>query len=124
MGHLLVVLCAAKPGRDEELNAWYDAVHVHDMLETIEGFDSVRRFVRADLPDVPIHPYRYLAIYEVSDLELAHEQFQMQRAQRAEALATGREPLVAASGAMADDVLVGFFSALGDPVVSTRAKAQ
>ena len=42
----------------------------------------------------------------------------MQRLDRAEATASGRPPLIPVSDAIADDVLVGFFSPLGERVTA------
>lgn len=70
--HILLAYTECVPGTDEAFNAWYDAVHVHDVLK-VPGFVSARRFeavpdLRGDLP-----VNRYLAIYtfEAEDPEVA-----------------------------------------------------
>lgn len=61
--YLLVVPSNAKEGRDEEYNAWYDNVHLAELL-TIPGVVSGRRFDAApQSPSAPPQPY--LAIYEL-----------------------------------------------------------
>jgi hypothetical protein len=70
--HILLAYTECVPGTDEAFNAWYDAVHVHDVLK-VPGFVSARRFEA--VPDMrgelPIN--RYLAIYEfeTDDSEVA-----------------------------------------------------
>lgn len=114
--HLLVVLSNARPDREDEFNDWYDNVHVHEMVETLDGYESAQRFVRSDPAGVPDQPYKYLAVYEVADLELAQAQLRDQQQERVAAEAAGRDPLVAGPVAMAADALVGFFSPLGPRV--------
>ncbi|WP_148573850.1 hypothetical protein [Nocardioides caldifontis] len=119
MSHLLVVLSNALPGREDEFNEWYDAVHVHEMVDVLDGVRSAQRFVRAG-PDDTAPPYKYLALYEVDDVELAREQLRLQQEDRAEAAAAGRAPLISPPRAMAADALVGFFSAIGPRVDPAR----
>jgi hypothetical protein len=123
VAHLMVVLSNAKPDREEEFNSWYSDVHVYDTINKLDGFQSAQRFVRADLDGAPPQPYRYLAIYEIDDgdLETAYAQFSWQRAERAEAIAAGRSPVVAVSDSIDPDVfLVGFFSSMTERIPSTR----
>lgn len=70
--HILLAYTECVPGTDEAFNAWYDAVHVPDVLK-VPGFVSARRFeavpdMRGELP-----VNRYLAIYEfeTDDSEIA-----------------------------------------------------
>ena len=61
--HILLAYTECMPGTDEPFNAWYDGVHVHDVLK-VPGFVSARRFeavpdLRGELP-----VNRYLAVYE------------------------------------------------------------
>jgi hypothetical protein len=68
--HVLVVHTRPLEGREEEFNAWYDEVHLPDVL-AVEGFVSARRFraapsVHGELPE---HPF--LAIYEIEADDLA-----------------------------------------------------
>lgn len=53
-------------GRDEEFNAWYDAIHAPDIC-SIPGFVSCERFTAAG----GNIPYRYMAIYEVETDDIA-----------------------------------------------------
>lgn len=119
--HLMVVLSNAKPGRETEFNAWYSDIHVADTVHKLDGIESGQRYLRQDVDGGPDHPYRYLAVYEIADdqLELAQQQFLMQRAERTEALQHGRIPLLPVSDSIGEDVIVGFFSPLG-PRVEAR----
>ena len=64
--HVLVVLSNPVEDAEEEFNAWYDEVHLTDML-SVPGMTTAQRFVIG--PPVlskkaPV-PWRYLALYEV-----------------------------------------------------------
>ena len=123
----MVVLSNAKPGQDDPFNRWYSDVHMVETIDRLDGFLSAQRFRRAELDDAPPCPYRYLAIYEIpeDDLDTAYAQFRWQRAERAEAAAAGRPPVVSVSDTLQPDpFLVGFFSPITDRVPSTRTKAD
>jgi hypothetical protein len=80
---ILAVQTEARRGADDEFNAWYDSVHVPEVLST-PGFVSCHRFRLLHSPDAPAgHEQewaRYLAIYEIAgrDLVEAHGEL-MQR---------------------------------------------
>ena len=97
--HLMVVLSNAKPGQDEPFNRWYTDVHMVETIDRLDGFLSAQRYRQADLDGAPPCPYRYLAIYEIpeDELDTAYAQFRWQRAERAEATAAGRAPVVSVS---------------------------
>ncbi len=65
--HRLIVFTEPTPGREDEFNAWYDEVHLRDVLE-IPGFVAAQRF---RLSEAQIDgageaaPARYVAIYEI-----------------------------------------------------------
>jgi hypothetical protein len=121
----MIVLSNAKPGQDEPFNRWYSDVHVIETIDKLEGFLAAQRFRQADLGGAPPCPYRYLAIYEIpqDELETAYAQFTWQRAERAEATAAGRAPVVSVSGTLQPDpFLVGFFSPITERVSSTRTR--
>jgi hypothetical protein len=123
----MVVLSNAKPGQDEPFNRWYSDVHMLETIDKLDGFLAAQRFRQADLDGSPPCPYRYLAIYEIPEdaLHTAYAQFTWQRAERAEATAAGREPVVSVSDTLQPDpFLVGFFSPITDRVPSTRTKAD
>ena len=61
--YVLVVPSSAKDGRDDEYNAWYNDVHIHDLL-AIPGITSGRRFVPSPSSPMP-PPANYLALYEI-----------------------------------------------------------
>ncbi len=61
---ILIVQSDAAEGRDAAFNAWYDEVHLPDVL-SVPGFVAAQRFVgvpsvHGELPD-----RRYLALYEI-----------------------------------------------------------
>ena len=125
--HLMVVLSNAKPGQDEPFNRWYSDVHLIETIDKLDGFLSGQRFRQAELDGAPPCPYRYLAIYEIPEAELdtAYAQFRWQRAERAEATAAGRPPVVSVSDTLEPDpFLVGFFSPITDRVPSTRSRTH
>ncbi|UMG91220.1 hypothetical protein [Nocardioides sp. TF02-7] len=120
--HLMVVLSRAKPGRDAEFNEWYD-VHLRETVDKLDGFASGQRFQVAELPGAPENPYRYLALYEVEGdrVDVAVEEIQRGRKERAEAQAAGREPMISVSDSLDPTAfVVGFFSSMSDPVLSRR----
>jgi hypothetical protein len=61
--YVMVVPSAAKPGRDDDYNAWYDSRHIHDIC-ALPGVVSGRRF-NADPASLSPVPAPYLAIYEI-----------------------------------------------------------
>jgi hypothetical protein len=64
MRGILLVMSDATPGDDDAYNAWYDDIHLADVLN-VPGFVAARRF--AALPSVhgELPSARYLAIYEI-----------------------------------------------------------
>jgi hypothetical protein len=62
-GKMLVYTDSISPERDAEFNAWYDSVHVPDVLK-IDGIIGCTRFKVAESPAADT-PGKYLAIYDV-----------------------------------------------------------
>lgn len=61
--YIMVVQSKAKDGQDDAYNAWYDTVHLEDIL-ALPGMKSARRFdFVAGLAGEPGRPY--MAIYEI-----------------------------------------------------------
>jgi hypothetical protein len=60
---VLVVNVEVDPVDEDEFNRWYDEEHIPEKRST-PGFRSARRFVSHD------HPGRYLAVYEVDDVDV------------------------------------------------------
>lgn len=60
---IMVVTSAAKDGRDQEYNDWYDSTHIHDIC-SIPGVVSGKRFTAVE-PSPNPHPAPYLALYEL-----------------------------------------------------------
>lgn len=61
--YIMVVPSAAKPGRDDEYNAWYDGQHLADVC-ALPGVISGKRYVADAASPNPV-PGPYLAIYEI-----------------------------------------------------------
>lgn len=62
---LFMVMTNCTPGDDDAFNAWYNDVHVPDILD-VPGFTAAQRFRFVDHPALGDYPFRYLAIYEVA----------------------------------------------------------
>lgn len=77
---LLVVLCAAKPGREQEFTRWYDQVHIPDVLTAVDGVVSAERFEFADTQGSDPPDFPYLALYEVRARDLPSMQRAFERA--------------------------------------------
>lgn len=97
-GVFLVNFLNVKPGEEEEVGAWFVDEHLPDLL-ALPGFISGQRFQAAPGQDLP---YQFLNLWEV-DPEPAIGSLKMQRGEREEALAAGRQPKVRVhSGLLAD----------------------
>ena len=121
----MVVLSNVHPGQEDEFNRWYSDVHILDTINKLDGFTSAQRYERAELPDAPPSPYRYLAVYEVEpdQLDTAYAQFRWQRQERVEAIASGRDPVVRVSDTLDPEVfVVGFFSPITPRIPSERGQ--
>jgi hypothetical protein len=121
----LVVLTNSVPGEDDAFNAWYDERHVPDLLEKVDGVVAAQRFRRAD--GVRFNkscPWGYLALYDIPEGEArrALRAIVYSRAERAEAEAAGREPLVPISPAMAEERLSWWYTEI-TPYVLAEALA-
>jgi hypothetical protein len=108
--NIMLVLTNAVPGTDDDFNAWYDDTHLVDVLEH-GPFTGARRFRLADA-DATDAPYRYLAVYDIEDgkAEEARDWIVFSRAEREEALAAGRDPLIPISPTLADERIGWFFT--------------
>ena len=62
--HILIALTNAVEGRDDEFNAWYNNIHLSDVLK-VDGFVSAQRFQLSDAQRQADPAYRYLAVYEI-----------------------------------------------------------
>ncbi len=61
--HVLLVFTDPVAGRDDDYNAWYNDVHLGEVLQT-DGFVRAQRFKVSDMmPGVTDH--EYVAIYEL-----------------------------------------------------------
>lgn len=64
MRGILLVMSDATPGDDDAYNAWYDDVHLVDVLN-VPGFVAARRFAAVPSVHGELPPAPYLAIYEI-----------------------------------------------------------
>lgn len=72
--YTFVVMTNAVEGQDEEFNAWYDEVHIPDVLQ-VPGFVAAQRFRLAAMNPAQNFGHRYLSLYEVEtdDLDKARQ---------------------------------------------------
>lgn len=113
--HMMVVLSNVKEGQEEEFNSWYDE-HVQDVLQHLDGFVRAQRFRLAGEQAEDGTAYRYLALYEIDEdkLQEARDAILWQRAERAEAVAEGRKPLITTSTTMESPHHSWFFTSCSD----------
>jgi hypothetical protein len=110
--HVLLVFTDPKPGREEEFNAWYDDVHLGDVLG-VAGYHAAQRFIA----NIGLHgeepEHRYLAIYEIEADDLST------------ALSDLRKALARAelSEAMAPALITYGFTAVADRVEADDAES-
>ncbi len=65
--HVLLVFTSPVEGREDDYNAWYNDVHLGEVL-TADGFVRAQRFKASEMmPSVTEHDY--VAIYEIEDLD-------------------------------------------------------
>jgi hypothetical protein len=64
MRGILLVMSDATPGDDDAYNAWYDDIHLADVL-SVPGLVAARRFVALPSVHGELPAARYLAIYEI-----------------------------------------------------------
>lgn len=69
MPYLYLVFSGPADGKDTEYNTWYDKIHLPDLLR-VPGVEKSRRF-RAVSAGLDTEAAPYLAIYQVTDPELA-----------------------------------------------------
>ena len=67
--HILLVHSNPTPGNDDSYNAWYDNVHLPDVLQ-VDGFVAARRYIAAPSVHGEMHENGYLAIYEIDTDDL------------------------------------------------------
>lgn len=59
-----LVFTNARDGRDDEFNAWYDEIHLPEVVE-VPGFTGAERYAIRPQPGEPAPTHRYLAIYDM-----------------------------------------------------------
>lgn len=62
--YLYVALSDPMPGREADLDAWYDGLHLAQVVE-VPGFISAQRFAAVEASDGPVQRRRNLVIYEI-----------------------------------------------------------
>jgi hypothetical protein len=114
----MVVLSNSKPEREDEFNQWYDE-HAADVVEKLDGFVRAQRFKLSDLQAEDGAQFGYLAVYEIPEdrLEAARDAIIGQRAERKEALAAGREPMITVTDTLEGPLHTWFFSSVSDEIV-------
>jgi len=71
-GLLMALSNPISPARDKEFNNWYDSVHASEVA-ALPGINSVTRYRTVVQLNPPSEQpaYRYLAIYELDDIDTA-----------------------------------------------------
>ena len=112
---ILLVLNDAAPGREAEFDAWYRERHIADTFRVL-GFTRARRYRRVQHGALAPAPYGFMAIYDVPDGELGQcvERYARSRAERTEALATGREAAIPLSPAQGGGRFVHWYRRVTD----------
>ncbi len=64
---ILVESNCKDPSREAEFNAWYDTIHIPDILSGSPGFKSAIRYV---LKDPGKAQGKYLAVYEIETSDI------------------------------------------------------
>lgn len=121
--HLMLVLSNAKPEIEDQFNDWYSNVHIREIVDRLDPIDAAQRFVLSGSHrDVPT-PFKYLALYWIPEDKLAEAQAVMawQGAERVEALAGGREPVIGRQDVFEGMPQAWFFSKLCDKYVADGA---
>lgn len=59
-----LVFTNARDGRDDEFNAWYDEIHLPEVV-AVPGFTGAERYAIRPQPGDPEPKHRYLAIYDM-----------------------------------------------------------
>lgn len=124
MKNLMVVLSNAKPDAEKEFNEWYSDVHIVEVVGNLDGFETAQRFELAPGQVEDGTDFKYLAIYQLHDnkLEEAQAAIQGQRAERAEAIAMGRTPMISSRTELFDGAHRSwFFTAISDEVTKPAA---
>jgi hypothetical protein len=106
--YTLMVMANVVPGLEDDFEDWYDNRHFPDLL-SLDGIVAARRFrvlgsePASDRP--PTHGFVTFYEVETDDLDALKATFAELAAERAEALAAGREPRVAFTPAIAPDIV-------------------
>lgn len=89
--HLLMVFTSPRPGREDEYNAWYNDVHLPDVLG-VAGFTAAQRFaalpgMRGEQPE-----HGYLAVYEIGQEDLPAAMTALRQATRQMEITDAMDP--------------------------------
>jgi hypothetical protein len=127
MKNIMVVLSNAKPEVEKEFNDWYSGVHIVEVVGKLDGFETAQRFELAPGQVEDGADFKYLAIYQLHDdkLEEAQAAIKGQRAERAEALAAGRDPMISSRTELFDGAHRSwFFTAISQEVTKLSAQSE
>jgi hypothetical protein len=83
----LVALSVPYPGREKELEHWYDQQHIPDCLK-LEGFMAAQRFRLDDGPvgNPAVPKWRVMVVYDIESDNIAATMAQIQRVARTAAM--------------------------------------
>jgi hypothetical protein len=113
--HVQLALTNAVPGRDAELNEWYNNRHLADLL-AIPGVMAAQRYGLSELQRMPPpYPYAYCALYEIETDDLATVLDALQK--------RANTPAMPISPAMAPNSLILYLKPIGERVQANAVRA-
>ncbi len=70
MSTKMLVYIRPLAGKEDEFNDWYNNTHLQEVVAT-EGFISAQRYELTAAQQMPDQDYKYLAVYELEDENVA-----------------------------------------------------
>ena len=84
--HMFVALSVPQPGREEELEQWYDTQHMQDVLK-LDGFVSAQRFrIDAGPQGANLPAWKLMGLYEIETDDIAATMGQIAKVARTPAM--------------------------------------
>ena len=70
MSTKMLVYIRPLEGKEDEFNDWYNNIHLQEVV-AIDGFISAQRYELTAAQQMPEQEYKYLALYELEDENVA-----------------------------------------------------
>jgi hypothetical protein len=124
--HLMLVMSNSKPEIEDEFNEWYSNVHIVELVDRLDVFDAAQRFVLSGVHRDVEAPCKYLALYWIPEGMLAAAQAAIawQGAERLEAEAAGRAPVIGRPDVFDGVPQAFFYSKLCEKYVASHAEGD